>query len=336
MCPGRVGTDSAGLPCAGKRVDGAPHDAANSGAMTDSVPTIDRRTAQLLVFLSILWGGSFFFTGAAVRELPPLTIVLARVALGAAFLLPVFKVLGGAWPRTFAEWMPFLGMGLLNNAIPFSLQAGAQLYVSSGVTSVLNATTPVFGVIVLAAFGDERLIARRAIGVAIGLLGVVVLRGVTIEGGSGQTVGILLGLGGALSYGFAGLWGRRKLNHVPPITSATCQLLCSTAVMVVLAAIVERPWQLPPPSTHAVLALIGLAGVSTSLAYVVFFTILRRSGATNTLLVTLLIPVTAILLGHFVLGEPLMAREIAGALIVGSALLVIDGRVLGLVGRRSK
>jgi drug/metabolite transporter (DMT)-like permease len=303
--------------------------------MADSPRTIDRQTAQLLIFLSILWGGSFFFTGAAVRELPPLTVALARVTLGALFLLPFFRMLGGSWPKTFAGWMPFLGMGLLNNVIPFSLQAAAQLYVSSGVTSVLNATTPVFGVIVLAAFGDERLIARRAAGVAIGLLGVVVLRGVSLDGGPGQTLGILLGLGGALSYGFAGLWGRRMLSHVPPINSATCQLLCSTAVMLVLASMVEQPWRLPAPSTQAMLALVGLAAVSTSLAYIVFFTILARSGATNTLLVTLLIPITAILLGHFVLGEPLTAQEIIGALIIGSALLVIDGRVFALLYRRA-
>jgi drug/metabolite transporter (DMT)-like permease len=303
--------------------------------MAEPPQTIDARTAQLLLFLSILWGGSFFFTGAAIRELPPLTVALARVTLGAAFLLPFFKMLGGTWPRTFAQWMPFLGMGILNNVIPFSLQAAAQLYVSSGVTSVLNATTPVFGVIVLAAFGDERLIARRAIGVAVGLIGVVVLRGVSVGLNGGETLGILLGLGGALSYGFAGLWGRRMLANVPSINSATCQLICSTAIMLILASAIERPWDLPMPSTTAVLALVGLAAISTSLAYIVFFTILRRSGATNTLLVTLLIPVTAILLGHFVLGEPLHTREIVGAVIIGSALLVIDGRVFGLLYRRT-
>jgi drug/metabolite transporter (DMT)-like permease len=303
--------------------------------MAEPPQTIDARTAQLLLFLSIIWGGSFFFTGAAIRELPPLTVALARVTLGAAVLLPFFKMLGGTWPKTFAGWMPFLGMGILNNVIPFSLQAAAQLYVSSGVTSVLNATTPVFGVIVLAAFGDERLIARRAIGVAVGLIGVVVLRGVSVGLNGGETLGILLGLGGALSYGFAGLWGRRMLANVPSINSATCQLICSTAIMLILASAIERPWDLPMPSTTAVLALVGLAAISTSLAYIVFFTILRRSGATNTLLVTLLIPVTAILLGHFVLGEPLHTREIVGAVIIGSALLVIDGRVFGLLYRRT-
>jgi drug/metabolite transporter (DMT)-like permease len=295
---------------------------------------MDGRSWQLLLLLSVLWGGSFFFTGAAMRELPPVTVALARVTLGAAFLLPVFKMLGGTWPKTAAGWMPFFGMGLLNNVIPISLQAAAQLYVSSGMTSVLNATTPVFGVVVLAAFGEEKLIARRAAGVVIGLLGVAILRGDAFGSDAGQTTGILLGLGGALSYGFAGLWGRRKLAHVPPITSATCQLVCSTAVMAVLASIVEQPWRLPMPGADAVLALLGLGAFSTSLGYIVFFTILRRSGATNTLLVTLLIPVTAILLGHFVLGEPLTAREIGGALTIGSALLVIDGRLPGWLRKK--
>lgn len=303
--------------------------------MAEPPQTIDRRTAQLLLFLSVLWGGSFFFTGAAIRELPPLTVALARVALGALFLLPFFNMLGGSWPRTIAGWTPFLGMGVLNNVIPFSLQAAAQLYVSSGVTSLLNATTPVFSVIVLAAFGDEKLIARRAIGVLIGLAGVIVLRGVSIGMENSETFGILLGLGGALSYGFAGLWGRRMLANVPPINSATCQLICSSAIMLALASAIDRPWQLPPPSATAVLALVGLAAVSTSLAYIVFFMILARSGATNTLLVTLLIPVTAILLGHFMLGEPLHTREIVGAIVIGSALLVIDGRVFGLLYRRT-
>src|SRR5579872_4455591 len=100
---------------------------------------IDRQTWLLLILLSILWGGAFFFIGVAVRELPPLTIVFVRVALGAVFLLPVLKPLGGSLPRTISGWMPFFGMGLLNNIIPFSLLAAGQTYISSGLTSVLNA-----------------------------------------------------------------------------------------------------------------------------------------------------------------------------------------------------
>lgn len=291
--------------------------------------TIDRQTWLLLTLLSVLWGGSFFFTSAALRELPPLTIVLVRVALGAALLLPLLRRLGGALPDTFAGWKPFFVMGMLNNVIPFSLLVTGQTYITSGMASVLNATTPLFTALVLTSFGDERLIARRIAGVTIGLLGVIVLRGPGIVQTENQTIGMLLCLGGALSYGFSGLWGRRKLKGVPPITSATCQLLCSTLVMAIVASAVERPWQLPMPGLATWASLVGLAALATSLAYIVFFTILARSGATNVMLVTLLIPVTAILLGVLVLGEPLTLREVAGALVIASALLVIDGRVLG-------
>jgi drug/metabolite transporter (DMT)-like permease len=297
--------------------------------------TIDRQTWLLLILLSVLWGGTFFFIGVAVRELPPFTIVLVRVALGTLFLLPVLKALGGALPKTLSGWMPFFVMGLLNNVIPFSLLVAGQTYISSGLASVLNATTPLFTVLVLAAFGDERLIARRVTGVLLGLLGVIVLRAPWLDLSHGQTVGMLLCLAAALSYGFSGWWGRRKLTGVPPITSATCQLICSSVVMAVIAAIFDRPWQLPMPSTATWAALIGLAALGTSLAYIVFFQILNRSGATNVMLVTLLIPVTAILLGFLVLGEPLTAHEIAGAVIIGSALLVIDGRVFGWLRRRA-
>lgn len=297
--------------------------------------TIDRQAWLLLILLSILWGGAFFFIGVAVRELPPFTIVLVRVALGAVLLLPLLKLFGGEFPKTAAGWVPFFVMGLLNNVIPFSLLVTGQTHISSGLASVLNATTPLFAVLLLAAFGDEHLIARRVFGVALGLVGVVVLRAPWLDQPHGQTIGMLLCLGAALSYGFAGLWARRKLTGVPPITSATCQLICSSVVMALLAAAVEHPWRLPMPSAATWLSLLGLAALGTSLAYIVFFQILNRSGATNVMLVTLLIPVTAILLGFLVLGEPLSGHEILGALITASALLVIDGRSLGWLNRTS-
>ena len=290
--------------------------------------TIDRRDGSLLVLLSVLWGGSFFFAGVAVKELPPLTIVLARVAFAAAALVPTMWAYGAKLPSSLRAWMPFFVMALLNNVIPFSLVVMGQTRIASGLASVLNATTPLFTVLIMAAFADEALVARRIVGVVLGVAGVIILRGQEIHVAGAQTLGMLLCLGAALSYGFAGLWGRRKLSGVPPLTAATCQLVCSSLVMAALAGIVERPWGLPMPSAATWLALLGFAVLSTALAYIVFFEILGRSGATNVMLVTLLIPVTAILLGHFVLGERLGAREIAGALVIGSALLIMDGRVL--------
>jgi drug/metabolite transporter (DMT)-like permease len=130
------------------------------------------------------------------------------------------------------------------------------------------------------------------------------------------------------SYGVSALVARRLLSDSPPLGAATFQMLASTAMMTIIAGLVERPWLLPMPGATTWFAVLGLAALSTALAYIVFFQILRRSGATNVMLVTLLIPVTAILLGVLVLGEKISAREIAGALVIGSALLPIDGRVL--------
>lgn len=294
---------------------------------------IDARDWSLLAALSILWGGSFFFNGAALRELPPLTLVFLRVALGAAILLPLLRMQGIGFPKGMLGWKPFVAIGLLNNAIPFSLIVIGQTFIPSGLASILNATTPLFAVMVMAAAGEEKLQMRRLAGVALGLLGVVILRGWGVETRSGQGLGILLCLGGALSYGFAALAARRLLKDSPPLGTATFQLMASTVMMAIVAGAVEQPWRLAMPSVTTWLAVLGLAGLSTALAYIVFFQIIRRSGATNVMLVTLLIPVTAILLGWLVLGEPISMREIAGAIIIGSALLVIDGRVPALLRR---
>ncbi|RXT41773.1 DMT family transporter [Bradyrhizobium betae] len=289
---------------------------------------IDARDWSLLAVLSVLWGGSFFFNGAALRELPPLTLVFLRVALGAAILLPLLRMQGIGLPKGMTGWKPFVAIGLLNNVIPFSLIVIGQTFIPSGLASILNATTPLFTVLVMAAAREERLQMRRVAGVALGLAGVIILRGWGIETRAGQGIGILLCLGGAFSYGLAALAARRLLKGSPPLGTATFQLMASAVMMAVVAGAVEQPWHLPMPGLTTWLAVFGLAGLSTALAYIVFFQIIRRSGATNVMLVTLLIPVTAILLGWLVLGEPISLREIAGAIVIASALLVIDGRVM--------
>ncbi|MDO8876294.1 MAG: DMT family transporter [Pseudolabrys sp.] len=291
--------------------------------------TIDRQSWLLLICLSVLWGGSFFFVAVALREMPPTTLALARVAFAAAFIYPIFKVQGGNLPTTLAGWKPFVVMGLFNNIIPFTLIFAGQARIASGLASVLNATTPLFALLVLASFGEERLILRRVVGVLIGLAGVYVLRDPDLVQSESQTIGMLLCLGGALSYGFAGLWGRRNFNNVPPLTTTTCQLIWSSVIMAVIASAVDQPWHLPMPGFVTWSAVVGLAALSTALGYILFFKILAQAGAANVMLVTLLIPVTAILLGVLVLGEPLLMREIAGALVIAASLLVIDGRVLG-------
>src|SRR6266853_1802951 len=304
--------------------------------MTANDDRIDARDWSLLAVLSVLWGGSFFFSGVVLKELPPLTVVLLRVALASLILLQLLWVYRIRLPAGFSGWRPFIAIGLLNNVLPFSLIVVGQTYIPSGLASILNATTPLFTVVVMAAAGDEKLHARRVVGVVTGLIGVIILHGQDLHGQdpgfqSGEGVGILLCLAAAFSYGLSALYARRKLSNSPPLATATFQLLASALMMTIVAAVFERPWQLPMPGVTTWLAMIGLSALSTALAYIVFFQVLRRSGSTNVMLVTLLIPVTAILLGYLVLGESISLREIIGALVIGSALLLMDGRVLKLI-----
>ena len=309
--------------------------------MTANDNRIDARDWSLLAVLSVLWGGSFFFNGVVLKELPPLTVVLLRVALAAMILLPVLRAYQIRFPVGLSGWKPFFAIALLNNVLPFSLIVIGQTYIPSGLASILNATTPLFTVVVMATAGDEKLHARRIVGVVTGLIGVIILHGQDVHGQgvheqdlgfqSGEGVGILLCLAAAFSYGLAALYARRKLSNSPPLATATFQLLASALMMTIVAAAFDRPWQLPMPGVTTWLAMIGLSALSTALAYIVFFQILRRSGSTNVMLVTLLVPVTAILLGYLVLGESISLREIIGALVIGSALLLMDGRVLKLI-----
>ncbi|WP_409999302.1 DMT family transporter [Bradyrhizobium sp. SZCCHNR2028] len=292
---------------------------------------MDTRDWSLLGLLSLLWSGSFIFNGLALKELPPLTLVLLRIVLAAAILLPLLRLRGLGFPKGVAGWRPFFAVALFNNVVPFCLIVIGQTFITSGLAAVLNATTPLFTIVVMAAAGEERLSARRAAGLVVGFVGVVILRGGPGLDGSGGGYGFLFGLGASLSYGIAALLVRRHLAHSPPLATATFQLSASSVMMLAIAAVVDQPWRPPIPGLQTWLAVIGLAVLSTAFAYIVFFQILRRSGATNVTLVTLLIPLTTILLGSLVLGESISLREIGGALVIGSALLVIDGRIFSVI-----
>src|ERR1700720_394409 len=181
--------------------------------MTTNDNRIDARDWSLLGLLSVLWGGSFFFNGVVLRELPPLTVVLLRVALAAMMLLPVSWVYRIRFPVGLSGWTPFFAIALLNNILPFSLIVIGQTYIPSGLASILNATTPLFTVLVMAAAGDEKLLMRRVAGVLMGLIGVVILHGQDFGFSNGQGFGILLCLAGAFAYGLSALYARRKLAN---------------------------------------------------------------------------------------------------------------------------
>jgi drug/metabolite transporter (DMT)-like permease len=284
----------------------------------------------LLLVLSVLWGATFFFVAVAVQEVPPLTLVLARVALAALMLAPALRMLGVAWPPRLAAWRAYAVLAIFNNVLPFSLIFYGQTRIAGALASVLNATTPLFALSVARLFAGEALGPAKLCGVLLGMLGVGVLMGLDVASAdAGNTIGALCVLGAALSYALATLWMRR-LQDQPPLASAAAQLICSTLMLLPLAALVDRFWALPLlPSPTAIAAVLGLAAFSTALGYVLFFRLNASAGPTNVMLVTLLIPVTATGLGALVLGERLTLNQIAGALIIASALLVIDGRLLG-------
>jgi drug/metabolite transporter (DMT)-like permease len=302
--------------------------------MTPASPHIQLRDWGLLVLLSVLWGGSFLFVGIAVKDLSPLVIVMARVAIAAAALLPLHLILIGPLPRDRETWQSIIGLSLLNNLIPFTLLVTGQTMIASGLASVINATTPLFGVAILAAAGREPLVLRKTAGILMGVAGVAILKGGVWPDAGSQTIGILFCLGAAMSYGLGSLWTKLTYKGTAPLSMATGQLLCSSLVMVVLAFGFDDPGQLLRASLASWLALLGLALLATSLAYLIFFRVVARAGPANVLLVTMMIPVSAIAMGAAVLHEKLEPSEIVGTFVILLALLLIDGRVLRLLRPR--
>lgn len=284
----------------------------------------------MLLTLSVVWGGSFFFNEIALRELPVFSVVVARVVLAALVLYAVMRIMGKAMPRDRRIWGAFFAMGLLNNVIPFSLIVAGQRELASGLASILNASTPLFGVI-FAHFltADERITPGRLIGVLVGFAGVAVMMGGAAAQGMGGHLGAqTMCLGGAMSYALAGIYGRRfRAMGVTPIATATGQVIASSIILLPVVLVLDRPWTLPAPGAGTLAALIGVAVISTAFAYLLYFRILATAGATNLLLVTLLIPVSAILLGWLFLDELLLPRQIAGMALIGLGLVAIDGRL---------
>lgn len=282
----------------------------------------------LLLALAAVWAGSFIFVEVALAALPPMSIVLARVGIAALALTPVILLWPGARNGAM-PWRDFAIMSVLNNIIPFALIFWGQTQITASLAAILNATTPVFTVLLAHWLtADERMTANKLAGVVIGVGGVAVMIGpAALHGLDGHLVGQVAVLAAAISYALAGIFGRR-LRRVPAMSAAWGQVTLSTVLFLPVVLLVDRPWTLDLPGVETWVALIGLGTVSTALAYGLYFRLLATAGATNLLLVTLLIPPGAVALGVLVLGEVLAMRELAGMAVIGLSLLVIDGRLL--------
>jgi drug/metabolite transporter (DMT)-like permease len=291
--------------------------------------TMGVREWAMLVALGLIWGGSFYFYAIAITELPTFTIVLLRVGIGALGLWTVVALAGLAPPRDLATWRDFFLMGLLNNAIPFSLIVWGQHQVASGLAAILNATTPFFAVLIANLLtADEKLSWNRLGGSIVGLAGVAVMMGLDVfHGSGGALLAQLAMIAAAILYAYASVFGRR-FAALPPLVTAAGQTTGSSLILLPVVLAVDAPWRLSAPHMHTLAAVIGLALLCTSLAYVLYFTILKRSGATNLVLVTFLVPASAILLGVIFLNERLGPQHLLGLIAIGIGLALIDGRIL--------
>lgn len=315
--------------------------------MDNSVTAPARMSAQtwaLLALLGMIWGGSFFFARVAVGHVPPATLVLLRVGIAALALHIYVAGRLGIYETLRARWREFLLLGLINNAVPHMLIFLGQTQIGAGLASILNATTPIFTVLIANQLtADEKLSSEKIAGCLIGLVGTAVLigpralapfTGAASSGDGGPPLwAVLLPVLAAVSYGFAATYGKRFRGTAPPVIAAG-QLTASTLLMLPVSFALDAPWQLALPPLPAILAVLALALVSTAYGYILFFRIMAAAGATNTSLVTLLVPPSAIIAGMLFLGETLTPLGILGMALVLFGLVVLDGRAVAYLRSR--
>ena len=296
---------------------------------------MDVQSWLMLVALATVWGGTFVFVEIILTAVPVLTLVAFRVGIAALTLWCVMGLLRIRLPHTLGLWASFAVMGLVNNVLPFSAIVWGQTGITAGLAAILNATTPLFAAIIAGmTLPDERLTPGKIAGLGLGLLGVAVMVGPGALAGLGENLPHQLAVvAAALSYGVAAVFGRRFRRYgLPPVALAAGQLTASSAVLVPLALVLDGPGTFIAPGPGMWVVIILNACLSTAFAYLLYFRILARAGATNTTLVTVLIPVVAVILGAFLLGERLTAGEFCGMALIFAGLAVIDGRLLR-VGR---
>lgn len=287
------------------------------------------RDWALLAMCAVFWGSAYTFNKVIVTELPALTITAARLVIAASFLTLLATLQGVRLPPFGRQWHAFFVFTLFSNVVPFLFVLRGQRETASGLAAVIGATTPLFVILLAHVFTtDERMQGRKVAGVLVGMAGVAVVVGADALAGWSSGLAAKLSLVfAAFLYAVGAVYSKRIVG-LPPIAMAAMQMICGMVIALPLAMLIDQPWSLPQPSRKVVLAIIGTAIIGSSLSAIAYFHILKRAGATNAMLVTLLVPITPILLGGLLFGERLLWREVIGAAIIGAALLLIDGRPL--------
>jgi drug/metabolite transporter (DMT)-like permease len=289
-----------------------------------------------MIVLALIWGGAFFFISVAVHAVPPLTYVWLRLTIAAAGMWMFLWVKGERIALGRGVWGSILVLAVLNNAIPFALIGWGETRMGSGLAAILNATTPIWGVLVAHFFTkDERMSPRKVGGVLLGVAGVAIMIGPSLLADiGGSALAQIACVAASLSYAVAAVWARRfRRMGLPPLTVTTGQLTAGALVMLPLAMVADRPWSVAVPGIGPIAAIVALALLCTAFAYILYFRLIDSAGATNALLVTLLVPPTAILLGALFLGETLAPQDVLGLLLIAFGLAAIDGRLISVLAR---
>src|SRR5256885_672349 len=318
-----------------KQAEAAPPAAAHDAHMIRS--QMNRGDWLILGTLAVIWGGAFFCMGGAVRQVPPLTYVWLRLTIAAVAMWLVLRFRGEKLGLPRSAWGSILLLALLNNALPFTLFGWCQTHIASGLASILNATTPIWGVVVAHFLThDERTNPRKIAGVLLGFGGVATMIGPSLLSSLGSSaLAQLACVTASLSYALAAVWARRfRSQGISPLSVTTGQLTAGAAMMLPVALLVDKPWTHAFPPLTAWGAIVALALLCTAFGYVLYFRLIETSGATNALLVTLLVPPVAILLGGLFLGETLAPQDFAGLALIALGLAAIDGRLLSLFSKR--
>ena len=280
----------------------------------------------LLLALSLLWGMSFMFMEVALESVAPVTLATLRVGGAGIFLALVLKIRGGRLAPLLSRWRLYLTTAAFGSALPWALFPWGQQFINSGTASVLNSTTPFFTVLFASMAGEEKMRGGRVLGVLLGAAGVAILLGPENENGGDAAKGIWACVAAAASYGVMYAFFRRQVSAFPALENAAGQLIFAALLLLPFAAVLEEPLA-TTMTARSGLSLAGLTLLSTAAAYMVLFRLLSSAGATNTSLVTFLIPVVATLLGAAVLGERFGASFFAGAGLIMTALIFTDDKL---------
>ena len=283
---------------------------------------MSRRDLGLLVALSAIWGSSFLFIKVGVEELEPAVVVCGRLLVGALVLLPVALARGGL-SGLRAMLVPIAVLGALNNALPYWLLSFAETRIDSGLAAVIQAAAPIFTVLLaIRVDPSQRVTGLRLAGVGLGFVGVVLLVGLQ-EGG--ELLGAVAVVGTALCYAVSVLYAGRAIRSFSPLDVSIGQLTVG-ALLTLPAALVQ--WPAETPSAKVVGAVLVLGVLGTGVAYLLYFALIVRAGASRAILVTYLVPAFALVYGWLILGEPVTTSALAGlALILGGTALATGGRL---------